>query len=170
MCYFKFITTHVHFNRTRRMSENTESNSTMFYIYCTLFSNCYSCIQVYFWMHDPIVSVLTDYISLMFLFLFDNYEVPSWSWSYGSYIYNYLRNQYLSLLTLLVRIPLRLGVLDTTLCDKVCQWLAAGRWFSQGIPASSTNETDRHDISEILLKVVLNTITMTTPFDNYVIF
>jgi hypothetical protein len=47
--------------------------------------------------------------------------------------------------------------------------IAAGRWFSQGIPASSTNETDRHDISEILLKVVLNTITMTTPFDNYVI-
>jgi hypothetical protein len=22
------------------------------------------------------------------------------------------------------------GVLDTTLCDHVCQWLAAGRWFS----------------------------------------
>jgi hypothetical protein len=22
------------------------------------------------------------------------------------------------------------GVLDTTLCDKVCQWLATGRWFS----------------------------------------
>jgi hypothetical protein len=20
----------------------------------------------------------------------------------------------------------------TTLCDKVCQWIAAGRWFSQG--------------------------------------
>jgi hypothetical protein len=63
-------------------------------------------------MHDPIVSVLTDYISLMFLFLFDNYEVPSWSWSYDSYIYNYLRNQYLLLLKLLVRIPLRLGVLE----------------------------------------------------------
>jgi hypothetical protein len=24
------------------------------------------------------------------------------------------------------------GVLDTTLCDKVCQWLAAGQWFSMG--------------------------------------
>ena len=24
------------------------------------------------------------------------------------------------------------GVLDTTLCDKVCQWLATGRWFSTG--------------------------------------
>ena len=50
------------------------------------------------------------------------------------------------------------GVLDTTLCDKVCQWLAAGRWFS---PMSSTNKTDCHDIVEILLKMVLNTITLT---------
>ena len=57
--------------------------------------------------------------------------------------------------------PLRWGVLNTTLCDKVCQWLAAGRWFSSGTPVSSTNKTDRHDITEILLKVVLNTITLT---------
>jgi hypothetical protein len=31
-------------------------------------------------------------------------------------------------------------------------------WFSPGIPASSTANTDRHDIAEILLKVALNTI------------
>jgi len=24
------------------------------------------------------------------------------------------------------------GVLDTTLCDKVCQWHATGLWFSLG--------------------------------------
>jgi hypothetical protein len=29
---------------------------------------------------------------------------------------------------------------------------------SLGIPVSSTNKTDRHDITEILLKVALNTI------------
>ena len=40
---------------------------------------------------------------------------------------------------------------DTTLCDKVCQRLAAGRWFSLGTSVSSTNKTDRHDITEILL-------------------
>jgi hypothetical protein len=47
------------------------------------------------------------------------------------------------------------GVLDTTLCDKVCQRLATGRWFS---PVSTT-KTDHHDITEILLKlkVELNT-------------
>jgi hypothetical protein len=52
------------------------------------------------------------------------------------------------------------GVFDTTLCDKVCQWLATGKWFSPGTPASSTNKTDRHDIAVILLKVALNTINI----------
>ena len=42
------------------------------------------------------------------------------------------------------------GVLDTTLCDKVCQWLAVDRWFSPGTPVSSANKTDCHDINEML--------------------
>jgi hypothetical protein len=41
--------------------------------------------------------------------------------------------------------------------DKVYQFLAHGRWFSPGTPASSTIKTSRHDIAEILLKVALNT-------------
>jgi hypothetical protein len=79
----------------------------------------------------------------------------SWSWSYGGWIYNYLCNQYLSPQRLWVRIPLRQGVIDTTLCDKVCQWLAAGRWSSPGTLVFSTNKTNRYDITEILLKVTL---------------
>jgi hypothetical protein len=31
-------------------------------------------------------------------------------------------------------------------------------WFSLGTPVSSTNKTDRRDIAEILLKMVLSTI------------
>ena len=81
----------------------------------------------------------------------------SWSWSHGSWVSNYLFNQCLSSLTLWVRIPLRRCVLDTTLCDKVYQWHAAGRWFSPSTPVSSF----RHDIAEILLKVALNTINQT---------
>ena len=54
---------------------------------------------------------------------------------------------------------LRWGVLHTTLCDKVCQWLATGQWFSPGTPVSFTNKTDCHNIAEILLKVALNSIT-----------
>ena len=53
------------------------------------------------------------------------------------------------------------GVLDTTLCDKVCQQRASGLWFSVGTLFSSTNKTDHHDITKILLKVALNTITLT---------
>jgi len=41
--------------------------------------------------------------------------------------------------------------------DKVYELLAQGRLFSPGTPASSTTKTGRHDIAEILLKVVLNT-------------
>ena len=59
-------------------------------------------------------------------------------------------------LMLWVRFSLR--VRCTTLCDKVCQWRAAGLWFSPGPPVSSTNKTDCHDIAEIFLKVALNTI------------
>jgi len=83
---------------------------------------------------------------------------PSWSWSYGSWIYNYLYNQCLSPL-MWVRISIRARC--TTLCDKVCQWLATGRWFSPGPPVSSTIKTDRHDITGILLKVALHTIKQT---------
>ena len=68
----------------------------------------------------------------------------SWSWSYDSWIYNYLCNRCLSPLTLWVRIPFRRGVFDTTLCDNVCQWLAAGQWFSPGTPVSSNNKTGCH--------------------------
>jgi len=45
----------------------------------------------------------------------------SWSWSYGSWMYNNLCNQYLSPLKMWARIPFM--VRCTTLCDnKVRQW------------------------------------------------
>jgi hypothetical protein len=83
-----------------------------------------------------------------------------WSWSYGSWIYNYLCNQCLSPLKVWVAIPLRRVVLDTSLCGKVCQGLAAGHFFSPGTPVSSTNIIDHHDIAEILLKVALHAINI----------
>jgi len=33
---------------------------------------------------------------------------------------------------------------------------AADQWFSVSLPGFYTNKTDRHDITEILLKVALN--------------
>jgi hypothetical protein len=38
------------------------------------------------------------------------------------------------------------------------RWVA--KWFSPGTPVFSTNKSDRHDITEILLKVGLNTIAL----------
>jgi len=52
-------------------------------------------------------------------------------------------------------------VFDTTLVDEVCQLFAAGRWFSPCTPDSSTNTTDRHNITEMLLNVALSTINLT---------
>ena len=53
------------------------------------------------------------------------------------------------------------GVVDTTVCNTVCQSLVAGLWFSTDTSGSSKNKTDFHDIPEIVLKVTLNTITLT---------
>jgi hypothetical protein len=44
------------------------------------------------------------------------------------------------------------GVLDKTLCHKVCQRLATGLWISLGTPISATKV-----VTEIFLKVVLST-------------
>ena len=80
--------------------------------------------------------------------------VIAWSW-----IYNYICNQCLSPLMLWVGISIRARC--RTLYDKVCQWLATGQWFSPCPPVSSTNKTDLHDTTGILLKVALNTTKQT---------
>ena len=53
---------------------------------------------------------------------------------------------------------------DTTLCDKISLSVTCNRSvvFS-GTPISSNNKTNRHDLTEILLKVALNTINQQIP-------
>ena len=53
------------------------------------------------------------------------------------------------------------GTLDTILCDQICQSIAADRYFSPVTPVFSTNKTNHHDMTEILLCVALNSITLT---------
>jgi hypothetical protein len=40
------------------------------------------------------------------------------------------------------------GVLDTTLCDNVCQCLAKGQFFYRGTRFPPKKKTNRHDIAE----------------------
>jgi hypothetical protein len=68
---------------------------------------------------------------------------PSWSWSYGSWIYNYLCDQCLSPPKLWIRIALRRGVLDTTLCHSDWQLL-----YSWNIVESGTKH---HNLTHTLL-------------------
>jgi hypothetical protein len=84
----------------------------------------------------------------LYIPVINHFVGSSWSWSYGSWIY--LCNQCFSPLMLWVRISIMARC--KTLCDKVCQWLATGRWFSPGPLVSSTNATDRHDIAEYCWK------------------
>jgi hypothetical protein len=77
----------------------------------------------------------------------------SWSWAHGSWI---LQPSVQSPLKLWVRTPFMARC-------KVCQWLATVRGFLLDTQVSSTNKTDRHDITEILLKVALNSINPNPP-------
>ena len=76
-----------------------------------------------------------------------------------SVLWSLYRSHLFVIYLLSIRISIRARC--TTLCDKVCQWLATGWWFSPGLPVSSTNKTDHHDITEMLLEVALNTIKQT---------
>ena len=65
---------------------------------------------------------------------------PPLSWSYGNWFYNYICNYCISPLKLWVRIPPTWGVLDKTLCDKVCQWQVGGFLrFPPPIKLTATN-------------------------------
>jgi hypothetical protein len=97
-------------------------------------------------------------------------KLTRYSWSRGcrgrgrdrmvvGFITSYLCNQYLSPLRLFESYSWR-GVVDTTLSDKVCRWVAASQWFSLGTQVFFTNKTYLLDITEILLKVALSTITL----------
>ena len=75
---------------------------------------------------------------------------PSWSWSCGSWIYNYLCIQCQSVR---VRIPF----MTLQYVIKFVSDLRLVDGFHRDTPVSSTNTTDRHDITEILLKMDLYT-------------
>ena len=83
------------------------------------------------------------------------------SWSYGSWIYNYLCDQCLSPLKVVSPIPVHAEVYSIHYMIKFVseEEIRQVGGFSPNTPVSSNNKTDLHDIDVILLKVALNTIT-----------
>ena len=71
---------------------------------------------------------------------------PTWSWLYGTNV-------------VVFTIAYAISAYHHWRCK--FESLSAGRWFSLGTAVFSINKTDVHDITEILLKVALNTTTLT---------
>ena len=140
----------------KRLCQYRKVNIHKYECYGYWFWHCSFNFSIQFWnCYDSVVFWVFHYINCP-----DGVEGEElWLWSYGSWIYNYLCSQCLSPLMLWVRISIKARC--TILCDKVCQWLAIGRWFSPGPLFSSTNKTDCHDITEMLLKMALNIIKET---------
>jgi hypothetical protein len=85
-------------------------------------------------------------VLLSFIWPFNTFSDLQWPWHDNmSYLFIYL---FIYLLVFFISF--------------VKFYMTTDRWFSPGPPVSSTNKTDRHDITEILLKVALNTIKQTT--------
>jgi hypothetical protein len=87
------------------------------------------------------------------------------SWSYISWIYNYLCNQWLSPLKLQFRIPLMTRCTRCNIMWSIFQRLTAGRWFSPYTTISSTSKPDRHYIAGILLKMLKSSLFKTLKYE-----
>ena len=107
------------------------------------------------WQSTLYYAYISYWQMLFYMHFHDNYvpPLPSWSWSYSSWIYNYLCNLCLS--------PLKLWVWILIMVKCTQYKIMWYNLFRSGTPVSSTNKTDHHDITEILLKVALSTITLT---------
>ena len=92
-------------------------------------------------LHLYFISIPIFYQGIAYWYLSSD-KGPLRSWSYGSWIYNYLCNHYLS--------PL-----------KFVSDLRQVSGFLRALRFASIIKTGRHDITEILLKVALNTIQPT---------
>jgi hypothetical protein len=82
---------------------------------------------------------------------------PSWSWSYGSWIYNQQPVQSVPIITKVLSSNLAHGEVYSISLD-VVKFDSDLRQVGGFLSVSSTNKTDHHNIVEILLKVALNTI------------
>ena len=77
------------------------------------------------WRHRYNIIFYLTYTNIQYIL-----REPSWSWSYGSWIYNYLVIQSVSITTNVSLNPAHGEVYSIQhYVIKVCQWLGAGLWF-----------------------------------------
>jgi hypothetical protein len=93
------------------------------------------CIQ---WFHKTVS--LCQFIKKTSCIMFDLTEHRSARDTINNVLVNYFEISYIWR-----------GVLDTTLCNKICRWLEAGRWIFQDISVFSINKTECHDITCVQL-------------------
>ena len=101
-----------------------------------------------------------EFLFSYFSFASSNHEEPLRSWSYGSMIYNYLCNQYISPLTFWARIPFMARCTSYNIIWSSVSVTCGGSLVFSGYSLSPTYKNDRHDITKILLKMALCTITL----------
>ena len=142
------------FDPYRQHTEPSLAQNSIFKKYCSFMSNTiafsFLVFKNNFW----------NFFLLQTIFIFKTKGL-SQSWSYDSWILNYLCNQCLSPLKLWVGIPFmarctRYSIM--ALINKAWQWLAAGQWFSPPIKKNCTH------IATILLKVALTKPNLSTKF------
>jgi len=104
-------------------------------------------LKLYHIRLHPVLNVKNRHWAHKHLFIFRITHMWYCKWTLSGRSSRQCIRSSLSVTVLNILIYNRRGVFDTTLCDIVCQWFAAGRWFSPGTPISSTNKTDRHDIT-----------------------
>ena len=113
---------------------------------------------VFFFYHVIDTETCLIYITIScptFIFVFIPQIGPLWSWSYGSWIYNY------NVLSPLVVSSNPAHGEVYSIQHYVIKFVIDLRQVSRFLPVlpvSSTNKTNRRDITGILLKVSLNTI------------
>ena len=112
-----------------------------------LSSSCYTCA--------------TQLVNVSFLVLYTGFTSEGRSGSYGIWVSNWISASHSE--SYEFESHTWWGVFDTTLCDKVCQWFVRGLQFPS---VFSTNKTYYYNITEILLKVALNTKTLTSSIRN----
>jgi hypothetical protein len=115
------------------------------------------CKEIYWYWIIIVWLILMVYFYHMDKFWYADREGPLWSWSYGSWIYNLLCNQCLSPLSFVSSNPAHGEVY--WMYHYVIKFVSDLRQVGGFLLVSSTNKTDRHDITEILLKVALSTIS-----------